>query len=83
MCKVPHDSPIRVLNADMFATPSMTFNLPSYAADLAHLMVEAPSPPPKRTRPFNDLVFNLLDIEALQAEASDGHSSPRSGSAIL
>ena len=78
LCRVPRDSPIRVLNSDMFATPSMTFNLPSYAADLAHIMVDWPSPPPRRTRHFNGLVSNFLDIEALQAEASDEHSSPSS-----
>lgn len=62
----------------MFASPSMTFTLPTYAADLAHQMVDAPSPPPRRTRPFNDLVSNFLDIEALQAEATDEQSSPSS-----
>ena len=64
MYRVQNESPIRVLNADMFATPSTTFEFSSYAADISHLLVEAPSPPPNRTRPFNKLVMGFLDIEA-------------------
>jgi hypothetical protein len=76
MCRVPIESPIRVLNADMFATPSPSFELPPYAAQLANVYAEAPSPPPSRTRPFDNLVLNLLDIEAVQGEDRDTHGSP-------
>jgi hypothetical protein len=62
----------------MFATPSTTFELPSYAAQLANFLAEAPSPPPSRTRPFNKLVLDFLDIEADQGEDSDRHGSPHS-----
>ena len=41
--RVPIESPIHVLNADMFATLSTMFELPSYADNLAHLLAEAPS----------------------------------------
>jgi hypothetical protein len=75
MCKVQIESPIGVLNADMFATPSTTFELPHYAAELAHLLAEAPSPPHRRIRPFNKLVLDFLDTEAVQSEDSDRHSS--------
>jgi hypothetical protein len=78
MCRVQNDSPIRVLNAHMFSTPSTTFEFPSYDAQLANLLAEAPSPPPIRTRPFNKLVLDLLDIEAEQGEDSDRHGSPHS-----
>jgi hypothetical protein len=78
MCRVPNDSPIRVLNAEMFATPSTTFELPPYAAQLANIMAEAPSPPPIRTRPLNKLVFNFLDLEAVQGEDIARHGSPSS-----
>ena len=60
----------------MIATPSTTFELPLYAADLAHLIAEAPFPPPRRTHPFNKLVLDFLDIEAEQGEDSDRHGSP-------
>ena len=76
MCRVQNDSPIRILNADIFATPSTTFDLSSYAADLANLLAEAPSPPPMRTRPINNLVENFLDIEAKHGKDSDRHVSP-------
>ena len=76
MCRVQNESPIRVLNANMFATPSTTFELPSYAAELANLLAEAPSLPPIRTRPFNKLVLDFLDIEADQGEDSDRLGSP-------
>ncbi len=76
MCRVQTESPIRVLNADMFATPSTTFELPPYAAQLANVYAEAPSPPPSRTRPFDNLVLEFLDIEAEQGEDSDRHASP-------
>ena len=76
MCRVQIESPIRVLNADMFATPSTTFELPSYVAELAHLLAEASSQAPIRTRPFNKLVLDFLNIEAEQGEDSDRHGSP-------
>jgi hypothetical protein len=38
MCRVQIESPIRVLNAEMFATPSATFELPQYASELAHFL---------------------------------------------
>jgi hypothetical protein len=70
------ESPIHVLNEDMFSTPSTTFDLPPYAADLAHVMAEAPSPPPSRIRPFNNQVLEFLDIEAVQGEHSVSIVSP-------
>ena len=76
MCRVQNENPIRILNVDMFATPATTFELSSYAAELAHLLVKALSPPPSRTRPFNKLVLDFLDIEAEQGEYSDRHDSP-------
>ena len=76
MCRFQNESPIRVLNANMLATPSTTFELPSYAAELAHLLAEAPFPAPIRTRPFNKLVLDFLDIEAEQGEDSDRLRSP-------
>ena len=75
MCRVQIESPIRVLNAEIFATPSATFELPPYASELAHRLAEAPSPPPSRIRPYNKLVLDFLDIEAEQGEESDRHSS--------
>ena len=75
MCKVQNQSPICVLTVDIFATLSTTFKLPSYAPELAHLLPESPSPPLSRTRPFNKLVFNFLDIEADQGKDSDRHGS--------
>jgi hypothetical protein len=71
MCRVQDVSPIRVLNVDIFATPSTTFELLSYAAELAHVLAEAPSPMPICTRPFNKQVLDFLDIEAEQGEDSD------------
>jgi hypothetical protein len=68
MCKVQNESPICVLNANMFATPWTTFELPSYDVELAHLLAEALSPPPSRTRVFNKLVLDFLDIEAEHGE---------------
>ena len=76
MFRVQNESPVRVLTADMFSTPSTTFELPSYAAELANLFAEAPSPPPIRTPPFNKSVLDFLDIEADQGEDSDRHGSP-------
>jgi hypothetical protein len=73
--RAPISSPIRVLTADMFSTPSATFELPSYAAELANVLAELPSPPPTRTRPFNNVVLDFLDIEAKQGEDSDSHGS--------
>ena len=62
----------------MFLSPPKTFELPSYAAELANLLAEAPSPPPSRTRLFNNLVLDFLDIEAEQGEDIDRHGSPSS-----
>ena len=67
-----------MLNADMFATPLTMFELPSYADELAHLLAETPSPPPRRTHPFNKLVLDFLNIEAEQGKDSDRHGSPSS-----
>ena len=69
--KAPIESPIRVLTADMFSTPSTTFEIPSYAAELANLLAEAPSPPTSCTRLFNNLVLDFLNIKAKQVEDSD------------
>ena len=69
------ESPICVLTMDMFSTPSATFEFPSYAAELANFLAEAPSPPPSHTRPFNKLVLDFLDIEAKQGKDSDSHGS--------
>ena len=68
--------PIHVHTVDMFATHLTTFELPSYAADLAHLFAKALFPPPSRTRLFNKLVLDFLDIEAEHGENCDGHCSP-------
>ena len=76
--RVQNESPTCVFNADMFATPSPTFKLPSYAIELAHLLAEAPSPPSSCTCPFNNLVLDFLDIEAEQGEDSDRYGSPSS-----
>ena len=67
---------IRVSTTDIFTTPLMTFELPSFIAEFAHHFIEAPSPPPSRTCPFNKLVLDFLDIEAKQGEDSDKHGSP-------
>ena len=74
-CRVHIASPIRILNAEIFATPSATFELPPYASELAHRFAEAPSPPPSRIRPYNIGVLDFVDIEAEQGEESDTHSS--------
>jgi hypothetical protein len=71
MCKVQDVNPIRILKADMFTTPSTTFELPSYVAELAHVLAKTPSPAPIRTRPFNKVVLDFLDIKAEQGEDSD------------
>ena len=60
-----------VLRRGMCLSPSKTFELPSYAAEFANILAEAPSPPPSRIRPFNKLVLDLLDIEAKEGEDSD------------
>jgi hypothetical protein len=75
MCKIQNKSLIRVLNADMFATPSTTSDLSSYVVELANILAEAPSPPPIRTRPFNKLVLNFLDMEVEQGKDSERHRS--------
>ena len=64
-----------VLRRGMCLSPSKTFKLPSYVAELANLLAEAPSPPPSHTRPFNNLVLDFLDIEAEQGEDIDRHGS--------
>ena len=74
--RIPHGSPLRIINADMFATPSIAFELPSYAARLAHQFAEAPSPPPLCTQPFNKLVLDFLDVEAEQSDNNDRDDSP-------
>ncbi len=65
-------------NAFPSSSPSTTFELPCYAAGLANLLAEAPSPPPSRIRPFNKLVEDYLDVEADEGEDSDRHGSPSS-----
>ena len=76
MFRIQNESPICVLTANMFAMPSTTFKLPAYAAEFANLLAEAPSPPPSRTRPFNKLVLDFLDIEVKQGEDSEKYGSP-------
>ena len=76
MFRVLNESPIRVLTEDMFLTPSRTFELLCYAAGFANLLADAPSLPPSRTRPFNKLKEDYLNIEAEEGEDSDRHSSP-------
>jgi hypothetical protein len=75
MFRAQIESSIRVFTADMFPTPSTTFELLSYVAELANLLSEAPSPPSSRTRPFNKLVLDFLNIEAEQGKDSDSHGS--------
>jgi hypothetical protein len=62
----------------MFSTPSTTFEFLSYATELAHLLAEALSPTTNRTRPFNKLVLDFLDIEAEHGEDSDRYGIPSS-----
>ena len=59
------------LRRGMCSSPSKTFELPSYAANLANLLAEAPSPPPSPIRPFNNLILDFLGIEAKEGEDSD------------
>ena len=54
----------------------MTFELLCSTAEFANLLVEAPSPHPIRTCPFNNLVLDYLDIEAAEGEDSDRHGRP-------
>ena len=75
MFRVQNESLIRVI-FDMFSTPFRTFELPCYAARLANLLAEAPSPAPIRTRSFNKLVEGFLDIDVEEGEDSDRHASP-------
>jgi hypothetical protein len=67
-------------NADlqrrMCSSPFNTFELPTYAAGIANLLAEAPSPPPSRVRSFNKLVLDYVDTEAEEGEDSDRHGSP-------
>ena len=60
-----------VLRGGMCSSPSKTFELPSYVAELANLLAEAPSPLPSRIQPFNNLVLDFLGIEAEEAEDTD------------
>ena len=76
MCRVQIASPLRVLNSDMFAMPSTTFELPPYVFGLAHFLADAPSPPPSPIRHFNKKTLHFLDIEAEQCEHSDRHGGP-------
>ena len=76
MFRVPKESPVCVFSMDMFATPSTMLELPLYATELTHHLMKAPSPPPTRTCPFNNLVLDFLDIEAQHGEDSDRHDSP-------
>ena len=76
MFRVQNESPIHVLTADMFLTPSRTFQLSCYVVGLANLLAEAPSPPPICTRPFNKEFLDYVDIEAEEGEDSDEHGSP-------
>ena len=62
-------------NAFPSSSPSTTFELPCYAAGLANLLAEAPSPPSSRIRPFNKLVEEYLDVEAEEGEGSDRHGN--------
>jgi len=78
MFKVPKESPIHVHTTNMCATSSTKFELPSYIVELAHHFAEAPSPPPTRTCPFNNIVLGFLDIEAEQGEDNDRHNNPSS-----
>jgi hypothetical protein len=64
------------LRLGMSSSPFNTFELPTYAVELANLLAEAPSPPPSRIRPFNKLVLDYVDIEAEEGEDSDRHGSP-------
>ena len=61
---------------DIFITPSTTLELPSYDADLAHLLAETLSSLFGRTCRFNKLVLDFLDIEVEQGEDSDRHDTP-------
>ena len=76
MYKIPEESSICVLTADMFAIPSTTFKLPSYVARLAHQFAEALFSPPPCTHIFNKFVLDFLDVEAKQGEGSDRDSNP-------
>ena len=71
--RVPRNNAIfhRCMNSSL----SKTFELPTYAAGLANLLTEAPSPPPSRIRPFNKLVEDYVDIEAEEGEVSNRHGS--------
>ena len=60
-----------ILPQGMCSSLFKTFELPSYATELANLLVEAPSPPPSCIQPFNKLVLDFLDIEAEEGEDSD------------
>jgi hypothetical protein len=69
MFKVPKDSPIHILTANMF-------ELFLYVAELAHHFAEAPSPPPSRTHFLNKLILDFLNIEAKHGEYNDRNDSP-------
>ena len=65
-----------ILRRCISSSPSKTFELPTYAAGLANLLAEAPSPPPSRIRRFNKLVEEYVDVEAEEGKNSDRHDSP-------
>ena len=71
MCRVPWESPIRVLNPDMFRSPPRAFELPLYAGGLAHHFAVAPSPPITRAHLVDRRVLEYLDVEARQGMESD------------
>ena len=66
----------RILTADIFSTPSTTFELLCYVAGLANLLAEALSPPPSPIQPFNKLVEDYVDIETEEGNDSNRHGSP-------
>ena len=72
--RVPRENAI--LRRCMSSSPSKTFELLIYAARLANLLAEAPSPPSSRIRPFNKLIEDFLDIEADEGKDSDRNGSP-------
>ena len=67
--------PPRILNAEMFSSPSKPFDLLSYAGGLAHVFAETPSRVPVCTRRYNSRVLDFVDVEPRQSDESDGSSS--------
>ena len=62
--RVSPKRPPRILNAEMFSTPSKPFYLPSYAEGLAHVFAETPSPVPICTRRYNSRILDFVNVEA-------------------